>query len=179
MVYPNNFKNAITFEVSLNKNVHFRRVYSGFELLADVGGLFSSIRPVCILLITIINFYSKYQYLMADLFVERIRPDFKETESDLNLKQKGKKTKDKSSAFFRRMSHHLELRNDVQWNARKSFKLNLQAFLPHKYLSRCCQPNRIQRLKAKGFKQVLQEVEISNIVKQLRVLKGAVKKNLN
>ena len=116
---------------------------------------------------------------MADLFVERIRPDIKESNESCLVNQKRMKVRDKSSSFFRRMTHHLEQRNDVQWNARKSFKLNLQTFLPHKYLSRCCQPNRIHRLKAKGFKQVLKEVEISNIVKQIRVLKGAAKKNLN
>ena len=42
------------------------------DFAADLGGLFGAIKVICIGLLSVFNFYSGYQYLMAELFVERV-----------------------------------------------------------------------------------------------------------
>ena len=59
---------------------------------------------------------------------------------------------------------------------RKSLLLTIQTFINPKYL--CCNLKRKttkQHLRVKGYKHMLKEMSIVNILKQLRVLKGAIK----
>ena len=58
--YKNLFQNAVTFEMSLNQKQYFRRVYSLLDFLSDVGGLYSAVSPICMLLIVLMNFNSSY-----------------------------------------------------------------------------------------------------------------------
>ena len=51
--------------------------------------------------------------------------------------------------------------------------LNLQAFLPQACLCCCLRPRYRQKLKILGYKHLLQEVTISNIIQQLRVVSAA------
>ena len=37
-------QNAVTIEMSLDQKTFYRRVYSGMDFIADLGGLFSAIR---------------------------------------------------------------------------------------------------------------------------------------
>ena len=61
----------------------------------------------------------------------------------------------------------------MQWNSFKLMMLNIRTFLPPKFLCCCLKANRSQRLRSKAFQHVLDEVRISNIIQQLRVLKAA------
>ena len=47
MSYVNLYQNAITYEMSLDKHVHSRRVYSFFDWSADIGGLFGAVTATC------------------------------------------------------------------------------------------------------------------------------------
>ena len=47
MGYIMPFQNAVTFEVSSDRNNYFRNVYTILDLLSDVGGLFGAIQPIC------------------------------------------------------------------------------------------------------------------------------------
>ena len=69
--YINNWKNAITIEMSMDRRVYSRKVYAVLDFVSDVGGLFGAISPICILILALVNFWSSYQFLMGDLFVER------------------------------------------------------------------------------------------------------------
>ena len=77
---------------------------------------------------------------------------------------------------MRRLTHNIELRNDVQWNSCKTLLLNIQTFASPRFLCcRCLKPKKKQALRVKGFKHILEEVSIVKILKQLRTLKGAIK----
>lgn len=71
MPYPNNFHNAITYELNQDKLIFIRRVYSFFDLLRDVGGLFSALAGFCTLLVSIVQYRGVYMYLQKELFVWR------------------------------------------------------------------------------------------------------------
>ena len=68
--YQNNWHNSITFELTMDRRDYFRKVYGVLDLLSDVGGLFGAISPICGILLVAFNFWSSYQFLMDDLFVE-------------------------------------------------------------------------------------------------------------
>ena len=70
--YRNNFQNSITLEPNLNRLVYYRRVYSFLDLLADLGGLAGALRIVCSLLISVFSYYSAYQFMMSELFVQSL-----------------------------------------------------------------------------------------------------------
>ena len=64
----NNFLNAVTFEVSTDHTVYKRKVYNILEFLSKLGGLFGAFAKVCIIFISIVNFFGAYQFLMAETF---------------------------------------------------------------------------------------------------------------
>mmetsp|Transcript_4913 Transcript_4913/g.6517 ORF Transcript_4913/g.6517 Transcript_4913/m.6517 type:complete len:95 (-) Transcript_4913:695-979(-) len=68
--YENNWHNALTLEMSLTRKDYYRRVYSGLDLAADLGGLFSAISPFFKIALDILNLYSSYQFVMGDVFVD-------------------------------------------------------------------------------------------------------------
>ncbi len=69
--YLNKFHNSITYEISLDRRDYFRRVYGVLDFLADVGGLFGAISPLCFIIVLCFQYRSSYQFVMADLFVDR------------------------------------------------------------------------------------------------------------
>ena len=73
--YPNDFLNAITFEMNLGKKVYFRRVYSSLDFFADIGGLFAACRVACLAILMLSNYYSSYQFIMHDLFIHSVEDD--------------------------------------------------------------------------------------------------------
>ena len=46
-------------------------MYTTLDYASDLGGLFGAISPFFTICLSIINFYSSYQFLMSDLFVEQ------------------------------------------------------------------------------------------------------------
>ena len=61
--------NAVTIELNLDHKVYFRVAYSLLDFLSGVGGLLGAIRPIFMGIIIVCNYYSGYQFMMAELFV--------------------------------------------------------------------------------------------------------------
>ena len=53
MQYSNNFLNAITFEISLDKRAYFRKVYNLLDIAGEMGGLSTALRYFSILVILV------------------------------------------------------------------------------------------------------------------------------
>lgn len=53
MPYDKKFMNAISFELSQQKTVYFRRVFSVFDFLRDIGGLYSAFCSLCAIIISV------------------------------------------------------------------------------------------------------------------------------
>lgn len=77
MTYSKPFQNAITLEMSFMHREYDRKVYSTLDFLADIGGLFAALKAPFTLVVAIVNFWSSYQFVMADNFVHRILKDKK------------------------------------------------------------------------------------------------------
>ena len=60
--------NALTIELSLDKEVYSRSVYNGLDYASDLGGLFSAVYFVFRLTLDVVNLYSSYQFVMGDVF---------------------------------------------------------------------------------------------------------------
>lgn len=60
MVYSNNFQVAITYEMSMTRREFDRQVYSSLQLGSDLGGLFTALSGVCLLIIKVVNYYGSY-----------------------------------------------------------------------------------------------------------------------
>ena len=50
---------------------YYRRVYTAFDFLADLGGLFGALTPFFTSVVFCVQYRSSYQFLMADIFVEK------------------------------------------------------------------------------------------------------------
>ena len=57
--------------MDLTKKVYFRQVYGFLDYFSDLGGLFTALKSLCVFIVMIGSFYSEYQFIMAELFVER------------------------------------------------------------------------------------------------------------
>ena len=73
MEYPNDFYNAVTFELSFIHRNYYRQVYNNLDLLADVGGLFSALKVPFIAVLIVFNFYNSYQFVMMDNFTHGLK----------------------------------------------------------------------------------------------------------
>ena len=51
--YKNKFQNSITFEMSLNKRVFIRHVYTLLDMIGDLGGLFGALTPLGVIIVSI------------------------------------------------------------------------------------------------------------------------------
>ena len=54
--------------MSLDQRFYFRQVYSFLDFLAEIGGLFSAFSKICLLIITALNYFGSFQFVMADNF---------------------------------------------------------------------------------------------------------------
>ena len=132
---------------------YFRVVYSLLDFFSEMGGLFTTFGRLCLLIIAGVNYFGSYQFVMSETFFDRRRFGKQGPFSSGAIKEQNQ--------------------NDVQWNSFKLMMLNIRTFLPPKLLCCCLKADRAQRLRSKAFRHVLDEVRISNIIQQLRVLKAA------
>ena len=172
MPYNNTMQNAITFEMNLSKKMYFRRVYSTLDFLSDIGGLYGATMPIILTMLMAFNYYASYQFIMHELFVDSVGKKDDEVDSDGN-----KDSTLKIAGTFKRFTHKKNVTNNVQWNVFKTMCLNLRTFVSARYRRLCCAQKISKRTKMhiKGYKHVLQEISIVNILKQLRVLKAIAK----
>ena len=61
--YENSIHNSITYELSLDKLVYYRRVYSVLDLLGDMGGLLSALGLLCQFLVNVSQYRGSYMFL--------------------------------------------------------------------------------------------------------------------
>ena len=116
--------------------------------MSDLGGLFGAVSPLFVVMISLLNWQSSYQFIMGDLFLAKSHD--------------GKR-------------YSLET-NDVQWRSCKSLYLTCLSRAPR--LFKCCKPlSKHEKLRVHGLKYVLKELQVSHIIKQLRVLKAVVRKD--
>ena len=55
--------------MALDLRSYRRDVYSTLDFVSDVGGLYGAISPIFLGFVTIIGYYSSYQFVMTDLFL--------------------------------------------------------------------------------------------------------------
>jgi len=128
----------------MNKVVYVRQVYTFLEWLADIGGLFGALGPICMIFVKICQLQASYQFVMAEMFVDRdgkppTAPSPKEGAKDIG------KVNVKTVARLKR-------KNDIQWNSFSSILVNLQTRIPHKWLCKCLRPKGRQQLVVQGYK---------------------------
>ena len=122
--YRNKIHNAVTFEMSHDLKHYYRRVYSFLDFFADIGGLFGSLGPACVGLITAFHFHAPYQILMAHLF--------KNSGENENVNYKGEPIP---------LTSHI----DVQWHALKSMRHTCQTYVPRKYRMCFCRAHQTRQ----------------------------------
>ena len=66
MPYPNNFWNAITYEISLNRKEYHRRVYNYLDFLGDLGGLMSAIGKIFVPFVMMLTYRGDMHMLLID-----------------------------------------------------------------------------------------------------------------
>ena len=66
MPYNNNFWNAITYELSLNRREYHRRVYNFLDFLGDLGGLMAIIGKIFFPFVAILTYRGDMHMLLLD-----------------------------------------------------------------------------------------------------------------
>ena len=60
IISNNRMQNTITYEVSMKKIEYTRSIYGMLDYLADIGGLFAALGPLCKVFITIFQYRGSY-----------------------------------------------------------------------------------------------------------------------
>ena len=87
------------------------------DFLAGIGGLYGSISPLCFGIVMLLQYRSTYQFVMADMFVERKSDNDQLIGSEFQTQKT--------------MDRHVK-KNDVQWNTCRAMLLNMQVYIPEK-----------------------------------------------
>ena len=144
--------------MSLDRVYLIRKVPTILDLFSELGGLFTSISRLFLLIISILNYFGSYQFLMAQMFYSK---------SNIG---------GKDDPFKDNIMERIDMRNDVQWNSRRTLMLNMKTFLPKSCLCCCCRHDKKSRRKSKAFRHILHETSITHIITQLRVLNAAARR---
>ena len=71
MPYANNFQNSVTYEISLDKMIYIRELYSFLDMMRDLGGLFGALFPLFSGIVKLCQYEGAYQFIMHDMFIDR------------------------------------------------------------------------------------------------------------
>lgn len=154
MPYNNTFHNAVSFELNPNRVVYYRRVFSLLNWLAEIGGLIGVSKSVCLFIVATLHYRGVYQFLMADLFVKS--SSSKESLAAGNMSQRTR----------------LNYRNNVQWRTCKVLCFNIKFY---KQILSCLRSK--PRIKTHTtYNQLLREISITHLLRELRILKLFAKK---
>ncbi len=126
----------------------------------------------CSLIISCLQNESSYQYIMADMFVDR-----KDDGDDEVGTKKGSHGRRQSFSRSKTVTR-FKRKNDVQWNSLKSLVFNIQTTIPHKWLCRCLKPKGMQKHYLEKYKKLKEQVSIVTILQQLRVLNSFARQEL-
>ena len=166
----NSYQTSIVFQLSRSQLNYFRQVDTIFDLLANLGGLFSALSLISASIVKACQFNGGYQFVMNNLFTDVKRDKF------------GNLVNDDLSAnhlmqHVKAMNAHQDAYEDK--SGRNHFMrvllLNLQTFVCPAVCLNFCRVSRKRRLLAKSYRHTLDEMSITRIIKQLRVLKAAAR----
>ena len=172
--YKNKFHNAVTYELSDTNHVYYRSVYTFLDWLRDIGGLYGSISAFCIAIVFIVQFQGQNMYLMAKLYA-----------ANTELPQQGgcfgcrsAKTNEISPSSGKSLQDQHKLR----WHLGQVFMTNLKRFCKDhtKVQKYCCCLRSTQRDQVfiNGYEKLTEEIRITNVLKQIRVMEGVLKDKL-
>ena len=63
--------------MSLDQIYYFRTVYTTLDFLSEIGGLFTAFGRLALLMITALNYFGSFQFVMADNFYYRSGQPYK------------------------------------------------------------------------------------------------------
>ena len=149
--FANTWHNALTIEVSLDKEVYSRTVYNGLDYASDLGGLFSAVYFVFRLTLDVVNLYSSYQFVMGDVFHKQ------------------------ASVIVDEHDREKPEQNEVQKHPCQSLKLSFKTFAPKSCRCCCLKSGEQERRRIKALRHVIHEVQISRVIRQLRILNAVAR----
>ena len=115
------FMNSITYEMSLDKHVHFRRVYSLFDWAADIGGILGAVTAICGFILYLFHSNSQYLYLMKEMFVEPVSYSDELSKSKRHMEDEARD----------------KIKNTTQWDCFSVVAVNLKMCLPKRLQVLC------------------------------------------
>ena len=122
MTYERPFQNAITFEISRNRDIYHRDVYTILDLLSEVGGFFGAIAPFCHGLVHMFQYDGVHTFVMSALFFSG-NPFSKQNDERKNME----KSKDPFSQSMRS-----DTMRYIQWNCCRMLSINFKRFCARK-----------------------------------------------
>lgn len=161
-----------------------RIVYTMLDYLGDIGGLYGTFNGFCIVMNLFLNFNGVYHLLTSSTYQVQSKisnlnlQNFNRQSSSGNanlsmlMQSIGKKLDEQMES-----SANIQEYKDVQWSFFSSLRLNMMLVMPDKFRCLCCKETTKDRLFKQGYKKLKKEVEIQTILKTLRVVKAAIKRD--
>ena len=119
MIYERPVQNAITFEISRNRDIYHRNVYTILDLLSEVGGFFGAIAPFCQGLVLMFQYDGVHTFVMSALFFTG-NPFSKHNDERKNMKE--------SEDHPLTESMRSDTMRYIQWNCCRMLSINFQRF---------------------------------------------------
>ena len=118
--YENTMHNSVTYEISMTRNRYLRTVYSFLDFLRDLGGLFSSLTPLCGVLVSILQYRGSYMYIASQMLSDKV-----DVVDDMSKTQ---------MYVTKAVDEDMKKQKKVRWNCFNVFCFNLKFRIPHHYI---------------------------------------------
>ena len=172
---------SVVFKLDQDRLLIQRIVYSILDYLGDIGGLFGTFTGLATAFSLILNFHGVYHLLTSLLF--------KVETPNMNSSQKANTSTNGAeglkSLFASKLAAELNSRIDKTTNIQEfqrvnqnfftTLILNFKLIVPKSCRCLCCKESTKDRIFTQGYHKLKQEIEISSILKNLRVVKAAIK----
>ena len=169
------FWNAITYEISLTRQEFKRQVYGIMDFLRDIGGLFGALGPIFGVFVAMFQYRGIYMSLSTTMMSAEAPP----VKGGAGANDGRPRRKGEEEEATPQSLQTQKLRN-IHWHCGRVTFLNLQFRCSQAFLRvfSCCQPDTKSRILIKNYRKFEKEIQVTHILKQLRVLKAVAKKNL-
>ena len=143
------------------------------DFLRDIGGLFSALGPIFGIFVAMFQYRGIYMSLSTTMLSSET-PSTKNRASSERPRRKGEETEVTQQSLL------AQKLKKTKWNCGSITFLNLQLRCSQAFLKvfSCCLPNTKSRILIKNYRKFEKEIQVTHILKQLRVLKAVAKKNL-
>ncbi len=171
--------------MSYDQTIHTRTTYNLLDYLRDIGGLFGALNAIFGAIVFVLNFDGLYQLLTSTLFRVQTLDQASQNMRLQRMRGKNQLQRSLSLSLAKKVTGTIDSKvgissySSVNFSFFSTMILNIKRFTPACCRVLCCKETTKDRMFKRGYQKFRKEIDIVNVLKQLRILKSLSKQNFS